>query len=349
MKQYRSNNLDVFIEYVVKNKASDLHLSAGVCPIVRIDGELTPIPSSRILESVDIMEMFNSVMNDKQKAFYHEKMELDFSLKTRFGYRFRVNAFMTMNGPAAVFRAIPDHDITLLEISAPAILTELCKLKQGLVLVVGPTGSGKSTTLAAMINYVNDNFRRHIITIEDPVEFTYKSNLSLVNQREVGFHTTSFPDALRAALREDPNVIMVGEMRDLETMRLALTAAETGHLVMATLHTNSAAQSINRIIDVFPFNDKELVRSMLSSSLKAIISQRLVKKVGGGRAAIYEVMIANTSIRNLIREDKVPQISSMIEIGKKQGMITVKDSILDLFNRKIISKETAEELLGTVS
>lgn len=349
MKQYKSSALDVFIEYVVKNKCSDLHLSSGSCPIVRIDGDLATIPNTKVLGNDDIMAIFNAIMNDKQKSIYHEKMELDFSLKTDFNARFRVNTFMTINGSAAVLRTIPAKNITLLEISAPAIVTELCKLKQGLILVVGPTGSGKSTTLAAMINHINDNFRRHIITIEDPVEFTYKSNLSLVNQREVGFNTESFPDALRAALREDPNVIMVGEMRDLETMRLALTAAETGHLVMATLHTNSAAQSINRIIDVFPLNDKELVRSMLSSSLRAVISQRLVKKVGGGRAAIYEVMIANTSIRNLIREDKVPQISSMIEIGKKQGMITIKDSILDLFNRRVISKEIAEDLLGAIS
>jgi twitching motility protein PilT len=346
MKQHNYGALDSFIEYAIKNKSSDLHLSVESPPIIRVDGELSAIPNQKILTAKDIMEMFSGIMTDKQKAIYHEKMELDFSLKTKFGTRFRVNSFMTINGPAAVLRSIPDKNITLLEISAPEILADLCKLKQGLVLVVGPTGSGKSTTLAATINHINDNYKRHIITIEDPVEFTYKSNLSLVNQREVGFNTVSFPSALRSALREDPDVIMVGEMRDLETIRLALTAAETGHLVMATLHTNSAAQSINRIIDVFPFNDKDLVRSMLSSSLKAIVSQRLVKKDGGGRVAVYEVMIANSSIRNLIREDKIPQISSMIEIGRKQGMITVKDSILDLFNRKIISKETAEDLLS---
>ncbi|MES2676696.1 MAG: type IV pilus twitching motility protein PilT [Pseudomonadota bacterium] len=340
-----NSTLDSFIEYVTAHKASDLHLSSGNYPIVRIDGELFQIPDTKILESVELFEMLDSVMTESQRSNYREKLELDFSIKTRLTNRFRVNVFTTINGPAAVFREIPSESITLLEISAPAVLSDLCKLNQGLVLVVGPTGSGKSTTLAAMINHINDNYKRHIITIEDPVEFTYKSNLSLINQREVGFNTNSFPNALRSALREDPNVIMVGEMRDLETIRLALTAAETGHLVMATLHTNSAAQSINRIIDVFPSSDKDLVRSMVSSSLKAVISQRLAKKEGGGRSAIYEVMIANNSIRNLIREDKIPQINSMIEIGKKQGMVTAKDSILDLFNRKIISKETAESLL----
>jgi twitching motility protein PilT len=340
-------NLENFIEYVVKHKASDLHLSAGNYPITRIDGELSQIPNTKIIESVELFEMLDSIMNELQRNTFKEELELDFSMKSKFNNRFRVNVFNTINGPAAVFREIPSESITLLEISAPAIVSEICKLHQGLVLVVGPAGSGKSTTLAAMINHINTNYKRHIITIEDPVEFTYKSNLSLINQREVGFNTESFPIALRSALREDPNVIMVGEMRDLETIHLALTAAETGHLVMATLHTKSAAQSINRIIDVFPAADKDLVRSMVASSLKAVISQRLVKKENGGRTAIYEVMITNNSIKNLIREDKAQQINSMIEIGKKQGMVTSKDSILDLFNRKVISKETAEELLGS--
>jgi twitching motility protein PilT len=340
-------NLENFIEYVVKHKASDLHLSAGNYPITRIDGELSQIPNTKIIESVELFEMLDSIMNELQRNTFKEELELDFSMKSKFNNRFRVNVFNTINGPAAVFREIPSESITLLEISAPAVVSEICKLHQGLVLVVGPAGSGKSTTLAAMINHINTNYKRHIITIEDPVEFTYKSNLSLINQREVGFNTESFPIALRSALREDPNVIMVGEMRDLETIHLALTAAETGHLVMATLHTKSAAQSINRIIDVFPAADKDLVRSMVASSLKAVISQRLVKKENGGRTAIYEVMITNNSIKNLIREDKAQQINSMIEIGKKQGMVTSKDSILDLFNRKVISKETAEELLGS--
>ncbi len=342
-----SPSLDHFIEYVIKHKASDLHLSANNYPMARIDGEIAPIPNTQILESVELFGMLDSIMTESQKSVYREKLELDFSIKSALKNRFRVNVFNTINGPAAVFREIPAETISLLEISAPPILSQICKLHQGLVLVVGPTGSGKSTTLAAMINHINDNYKRHIITIEDPVEFTYKSNKSLINQREVGFSTESFPTALRSALREDPNIIMVGEMRDLETIRLALTAAETGHLVMATLHTNSAAQSINRIIDVFPSSDKDLVRSMVSSSLKAVISQRLTKKQSGGRVAVYEVMLTNSSIKNLIREDKIPQVNSMIEMGKNQGMITYKDSILDLFNHKIIDKETAEGLLAS--
>lgn len=340
-------SIENFIEYVVKNKASDLHLSSGNYPMVRIDGELAIIEDSVVIEGAELLEILDSVMNDKQKIAYRDKLELDFSITSaKSNNRFRVNTFFTSNGPAAVFREIPSQAVLLSQIAAPIVLNDLCKLHQGLVLVVGPTGSGKSTTLAAMINHINATYRRHVLTIEDPIEFTYKSDLCLINQREIGFSTESFPNALRAALREDPNVIMVGEMRDLETIKLALTAAETGHLVMATLHTNSAAQSINRIIDVFPSSDKDLVRSMLSASLKAVISQRLVKRIGGGRAAVYEVMLANTSIRNLIREDKIPQITSMIEIGRKQGMLTVKDSVLDLFNNKIITKETAQEVLG---
>lgn len=349
MKQAYTNKalrLDSFIDYVLKNKGSDLHLSSGNHPIARIDGDLIPIPDTKILDGIEVGEMINSIMNDHQRDIYHEKLEADFSIKTSFGNRFRVNAFVTVNGPAAVFREIPTETITLSKISAPAILAELCKLKQGLVLVVGPTGSGKTTTLAAMINHINDNFKHHIITVEDPVEFVFKSNVSLINQREIGASTLNFPNALRSAMREDPDVIMVGEMRDLETISLALTAAETGHLVMGTLHTNSAAQSIDRIIDVFPSGDKDLVRSMLASSLKAIISQRLVKREGGGRVAVYEIMIVNSSIRNLIREDKIIQINSMIEISRKQGMITQKDSIIDLLNRGIISKSTAESFLG---
>jgi twitching motility protein PilT len=235
--------------------------------------------------------------------------------------------------------------MSLEKIGAPAIFNELCKLSQGLILVVGPTGSGKSTTLTSILNHINNQYKHHIITIEDPIEFVYKSQSSLINQREVFTNTKSFPAALKAAMREDPDVIMVGEMRDLETMSLALTAAETGHLVMGTLHTNSAAQTINRIIDVFPSSDKDLVRSMISSSIRAIISQRLVKKKGGGRAAVYEIMIANQSIKNLIREDKIPQINSMIEIGRKQGMVTSKDSVFDLFNRGIITEEVLENFI----
>ncbi|MCE3254985.1 MAG: type pili twitching motility protein PilT [Rickettsiaceae bacterium] len=338
--------LDKLIEYLIKRKGSDLHLSSGNYPTIRVDGDLLAVPGTNILDNVKIMEMLDPIISDKQRNIYKEELELDFSIKSKFGSRFRVNVFMNSNGVSSSFREIPSKVVTISGIGAPNILTEFCKLRQGLILVVGPTGSGKSTTLASMINHINDNFRNHIITIEDPIEFTYKSNLSLINQREVGSSTNSFPNALRAALREDPNVIMVGEMRDLETVRLALTAAETGHLVLATLHTNSAAKSINRIIDVFPSADKGLIRSMLASSLRAVISQRLIKrKDGTGRVPVYEVLIANSSIRNLIKEDKIPQINSMIEIGKNQGMIAAKDSILDLFSKDIITKETAEEFL----
>lgn len=339
--------LDTLIQYVIRNKGSDLHISTGNYPITRIDGELAVIPNTKVLDEIEVGQMIASIMNDRQRDAYHEKMEVDFSIKVDSGHRFRVNAFVNINGSAAVFREITSETVTLGKISAPAILADLCRLRQGLVLVVGPTGSGKTTTLAAMINHINENYKHHIVTIEDPVEFVFKSQSSLINQRELGSNTLSFPSALRSAMREDPDIIMVGEMRDLETISLALTAAETGHLVFATLHTSSASQSIDRIIDVFPFGDKDLARSMLSSSLKAIISQRLVKKEGGGRTAAFEIMIVNSSIRNLIREDKIMQINSMIEIGKKQGMITLKDSVINLLNKGIISKTTAENMLGT--
>ena len=341
-------DLDKIIEYATNHKASDIHLSSKHPPIIRVDGSLFKIPKSSPLTSIELFNSLTSYMNDRQKNVYKTTMELDFTITSKCNNRFRINVFRTINGVSATFREIPSKPITLEDIDAPSILSELCKLKQGLILVVGATGSGKSTTLSALINHINNNYKYHIITIEDPVEFTHKSVMSLINQREIGSNTVSFPNALRSALREDPDVIMIGEMRDLETTRLALTAAETGHLVLATLHTNSATQSINRIIDVFPSEDKDISRSMLASSLKAVISQRLVKKTNGGRAAIYEIMIINTSIRNLIREDKAHQIFSMIEISKKQGMITYKDSILKLFNNKEIDKEYTEILLGTI-
>ncbi|MFT6105801.1 MAG: twitching motility protein PilT [Rickettsiales bacterium] len=344
-----NETLDKLIDFIIKNKASDLHISSGNHPMSRIDGDLNPIPEFPTLSNKDVSEIVFSMMSDLQKDAYLEKMELDFSIRTNDSYRFRVNAFNNINGPAATLREIPAEAISLADISAPQIFIELCNLKQGLILVVGPTGSGKSTTLAAMLNHLNYHHKHHIITVEDPVEFVYKSDQSLINQREVGTSTRDFPSALKSAMREDPDVIMVGELRDLETVRLALTAAETGHLVMATLHTNSASQSINRIIDVFPSSDKDLARSMISSSLSAIISQRLAKKKGGGRVAVYEIMVANTSIRNLIREDRIPQINSMIEMGKKQGMTTAKDSLLALLNKGLIEQKTAESLFKSMS
>jgi len=331
------------LKYGVDHRCSDVHISTNSVPSMRVDGDIVAIPNAPTLDYSWMMEILNSIMNDVQKKIYQEKWELDFSINFDENVRFRVNAFKTINGPAAVFREIPNAIKTLDEINAPEVVKSLAKSKKGLILVVGPTGSGKSTTLAGFIDEINKTYSNHIITIEDPVEFVHKNKKSIINQREVGNSTLSFTNALRSSLREDPDVILVGEMRDVETVRLALTAAETGHLVLATLHTSSAAQTINRIIDVFPAEDKPVVRSMLSTSIKAVVSQRLIKKVGGGRHAIFEVMIANASIRNLIREDKIPQINSIMELGKKNGMITMKESVQELLDKKIISPEIAEE------
>lgn len=340
--------LEYFIKYAIHHKASDIHLSSSNYPLVRVDGSLSIIQGTKKLDAYELQEILKSNMTNIQKSVYSKTMELDFTFKNLDGNRFRVNAFKTVNGPSVTLRGIPSKPFTLDDILAPTILKELCTLKQGLILVVGATGSGKSTTLSAMINHINHCFKHHIITIEDPVEFTYESVLSLINQREVGISTSSFPIALRSALREDPDVIVVGEIRDLETTRLTLTAAETGHLVIGTLHTKSAAHSINRIIDIFSSVDKSLARSILASSLKAVISQRLVPKINGGRIAIYEIMIVNNSIKNLIKDDKIPQINSMIEIGKNQGMVTFKESIIKLYNNKLIKKEVATELLESI-
>lgn len=336
------------LRYAVDRKCSDVHISSGAVPSMRVDGDIVNIPNAPILDSSWMLEILHSIMNDVQKKIYEDTWELDFSIAFDENVRFRVNAFKTISGPAAVFREIPTKIKTLADINTPEVIKTLTKSKKGLILVVGPTGSGKSTTLAAMIDEINKSYTSHIITIEDPVEFVHKNQKSIINQREIGNSTLSFSNALKSSLREDPDVILVGEMRDVETIRLALTAAETGHLVFGTLHTNSAAQTINRIIDVFPAEDKAVVRSMLSVSIKAVISQRLIKKDGGGRHALFEVMIANSSIRNLIREDKIPQINSIMELGKKSGMITMKESIQDLLDKKIISQEVAEHAFSTL-
>ncbi len=313
--------------------------------MLRVDGDIVAIPDAPVLDESGVMEMLNAIMNDVQKKIYAEKWELDFSIKVVGELRFRVNAFRTIYGPAAVFREIPTEIKSLSMLHAPEVIRSMAGFRKGLVLVVGPTGSGKSTTLAALIDQININHAHHIITIEDPVEFVHKNKKSLINQREVGNSTLSFANALRSALREDPDVVLVGELRDVETIHLALTAAETGHLVLGTLHTSSSAQTINRIIDVFPPQDKPVIRTMLSTSIKAVVSQRLLKKEGGGRCAAYEIMIANSSIRNLIREDKVPQMNSIIELSKKSGMCLMKDSINDLLLRGVISQEVANEAL----
>ena len=314
--------------------------------MLRVDGEMIAIPNTPELTRNQVMGMVTSVMNEEQKKIFEEELEIDFSVQIGDKMRFRVNAFNTIHGPAGVFRDIPVEVKSLSALHAPEVMRSLSNCSKGLILVVGPTGSGKSTTLAALLDHINDNYTAHIITIEDPVEFVHKNKKSLVNQREVGASTKSFAASLRSALREDPDVILVGELRDLETIRLALTAAETGHLVLATLHTASASQTINRIIDVFPPQDKPIARTMLSGSIKAIISQHLLRKTTGGRCAAYEIMIANSSIRNLIREDKIPQINSIIELGKKNGMCLMKDSVTELLNKGFISKETALEALA---
>jgi twitching motility protein PilT len=340
--------IEKILNYAKQQKCSDVHIATKASPMLRIDGDMVVIPNTPILTDVQVLAMIKSVMTEKQQHEYEFSKEIDFAMQSGEDLRFRVNAFNTVHGPAAVFREIPVEIRSLQALHAPEIIRELSNSTQGLILVAGPTGSGKSTTLAAVIDHINSNYPYHVITIEDPVEFVHKNKKSLINQREVGSSTKSFATALKSALREDPDVILVGEMRDIETIQLALTAAETGHLVLGTLHTRSAAQTINRIIDVFPTNDKSVVRTMLSGSLRAVISQSLLKKQGVGRCAAYEIMIANSSIRNLIREDKIPQINSIIELSKKSGMRLMKDSINELLLKGFISKETADEaILGT--
>ena len=334
--------------YAKQHNASDLHLSSGSPPIVRANGEMVPVNDTLILDADTVKAMIYSIMTEQQRSDYEQDFEIDFSIAFGDQMRFRVNAFNTINGPAAVFRTIPIDILSLETLNAPPIFAQLTKLHKGLVLVTGPTGSGKSTTLAAMIDHINTTQAKHIITIEDPIEFVHKTKKSLVNQREIGSSTKSFSQALKSCLREDPDVILVGEMRDLETIQLALTAAETGHLVMGTLHTNTAPKTIDRIIDVFPASDKSMVRAMLSVSLQAIIAQTLVRNKSGGRVAAHEIMIGTPPVRNLVREGKVPQLYSMIQMGKKHGMLTMKDSLSSLVDDGIISPETMNEALSSL-
>ena len=328
-----------------RNNASDLHLSSGNPPIMRVDGDMLPINAPPLTGDL-VKQMLYSIMTDQQRSEYEREFELDFSISFGEQMRFRVNAFNTIDGPGAVFRSIPTKVLSLEQLDAPDVLKRLCGLHKGLILVTGPTGSGKSTTLAAMVDYINNNFSHHILTIEDPVEFIHKSKKSLINQREVGSSTKSFAKALRSALREDPNIILVGELRDLETIQLALTAAETGHLVFGTLHTNSAPKTIDRIIDVFSSEDKGMVRAMLSVSLEAIIAQTLMKKEGGGRIAAHEILLGTPAIRNLIREGKIPQILSMMQMGSKVGMVTMKDTLYRLLEEGKVSQESVRAALA---
>jgi twitching motility protein PilT len=334
-------DISELLSFTVKNNASDLHLSSGLPPMIRVHGDVRRI-NLPPLEHTDVHGMIYDIMNDGQRKAYEEQLECDFSFEIPGLARFRVNAYNQGRGAAAVLRTIPSKILSLEDLRCPKIFADLSLKPRGLVLVTGPTGSGKSTTLAAMVNHVNENEYAHILTIEDPIEFVHDSKKCLINQREVGPHTLSFNNALRSALREDPDVILVGELRDLETIRLALTAAETGHLVFGTLHTSSAAKTIDRIVDVFPSDEKEMVRAMLSESLQAVISQSLLKtKDGSGRVAAHEIMLGTPAIRNLIRESKIAQMYSAIQTGSNIGMQTLDQNLTDLVRRNVISAAAA--------
>ena len=330
------------LAFSVKNGASDLHLSAGLPPMIRVDGDVRRINVDP-MDHEHVHGMVYDIMNDKQRKAFEEYLETDFSFEIPGLARFRVNAFNHNRGAGAVFRTIPSKILTLEELNAPKIFEEISDTPRGIVLVTGPTGSGKSTTLAGMVNYVNENHYGHILTIEDPIEFVHESKKSLINQREVHRDTLGFSEALRSALREDPDVILVGEMRDLETIRLALSAAETGHLVFGTLHTSSAAKTVDRIVDVFPAAEKDMVRAMLSESLRSVISQTLLKKIGGGRVAAHEIMIGTSAIKNLIRENKIAQMFSAIQTGQALGMQTLDQNLQELIAKGLITKGEARK------
>ncbi|MGI9281765.1 MAG: type IV pilus twitching motility protein PilT [Endozoicomonas sp.] len=330
------------LAFSYKQGASDLHISSGLPPMIRIDGDIRRI-NLPPMDHKQVHGLIYDIMNDKQRKDYEEKLETDFSFEVPGVARFRVNAFNQSRGAGAVFRTIPSKVLSMEDLGMGQVFKDIAMKPRGLVLVTGPTGSGKSTSLAAMMDYINDTKYEHILTIEDPIEFVHNSKKCLVNQREVHRDTHSFSEALRSALREDPDIILVGEMRDLETIRLALTAAETGHLVFGTLHTTSAAKTIDRVVDVFPGAEKAMVRSMLSESLQAVISQTLLKRNGGGRVAAHEIMVGTSAIRNLIREDKIAQMYSAIQTGGSLGMQTLDQCLHELVRKGVVAREVAQE------
>ncbi|MBM4054543.1 MAG: type IV pilus twitching motility protein PilT [Planctomycetes bacterium] len=335
------------LTFAIKESASDVHISSGEPPMIRIHGDMRKVDMLP-LDREDVHKLLYDILNDQQRKAYEEHYELDFAIAIKGIGRFRVNAFMQNRGESIVFRTIPEKIPLLEQLNMPAIVTELTKKEKGLILVTGPTGSGKSTTLAAMLDLINREYKCHILTIEDPIEFVHQSKNSLINQRELGSNTHSFSNALRSALREDPDVILVGEMRDLETISLALTASETGHLVLATLHTSSAPKTIDRIIDVFPAEQQQQIRTMLSESLQAVITQQLIKrKEGSGRIAALEIMIGTPAVRNLIRENKIAQIPSALQTGRQHGMQTMDQALIDLCRNGLVSKDAVKNLVSS--
>ncbi len=342
-------DLTQLLAFTMQNKASDLHLSPNNLPIIRVHGNLRRVKTETVLTSDVIRTMLYSVMTEQQRADYEKDMEIDLAISFGEKARFRVNAFTTRNGAAAVFRTIPSDIPTIEELDLPPVLRRFAELEKGIVLVTGATGSGKSTTLASLINHINITMDRHIITVEDPVEFFHHSKKSLINHREIGRDTISFSRALKSALREDPDVILVGEMRDYETMSLALTAAETGHLVFGTLHASTAAKAIDRILDVFPTGDKPMARTMLAGSLQGIVAQTLLPRVGGGRVGSFEILVGTNAVRNLIRENQVPQIYSMIQTGSRYGMVTMEEYVENLLAQGSIDRAAAREALMQVT
>ncbi len=334
--------IDALFHLMCEAKASDLHLSVGSTPLVRKDGHMQPLDAAApVLDPDTVVRLLDPITPEKNKAEFAERHDTDFAYEIAGLARFRANIFMDRKGKGAVFRVIPSNILTAEQLGLSPAILNLCKLNKGLVLVTGPTGSGKSTTLCGMIDYINRTRKDHLITIEDPIEFVHENKMCAINQREVHNHTMSFKAALRAALREDPDIILVGEMRDLETVAIAIETAETGHLVFGTLHTTTAASTVDRVIDQFPSDRQAQIRIMLSESLKGVISQTLCKKIGGGRAAALEVLIVTSAVSNLIREAKTFQIASMMQVGKAIGMVTLNDALMDLVTKKLVAPEEA--------